>query len=422
MRKLLLTPVMLLAGFYFMAVNAQCGNGRYYNKIFSPQSHTGILYGHATKFDGSETDLKMDIYEPKNDNFAHRPLIILAFGGSFTAGFRQSPDILVLCDEFCRRGYVTCTIDYRLGFEDGNDSDTNQFKALMRGVQDMAAAVRFFYKDVYTSNQYRIDTSQIFVGGVSAGAFMALNMGYGKADTTTNPPPSWVPQALIDVGGIEGHSGNEGYSKKVKGVIDLCGAIADTVWLMPGDPILVGVHGLADSLVTCYYDSAFASGSVESMLFGTGDIENRATHIGLTHSTYLFYGADHAPFVLPSTPYLSPSKEYMDTTIWVVRDFLYQNTVCDSALISGIADPDEDVILSVFPNPSGGDLNIASGHNKELVLDIYGVEGQLIGRKNLLPYSLLTISRNQLGAGIYFIQVSNAETLKPIKTVKAVLY
>ena len=75
---------------------------------------------------------------------------------------------------------------------------------------------------------------------------------------------------------------------KFKGVIDLCGAIADTVWIMPGDPILVGVHGTGDKTVACYFDSIFALTHPESLLFGGGDILNRLDHVSVPHSLYLF--------------------------------------------------------------------------------------------------------------------------------------
>lgn len=270
---------LLICNFLIIDLQAQCGNGRYYDKIFSQTSST-VTFGNAMKFDSTFVDLKMDIYQPSGDMLAHRPLIVLAFPGSFTAGTRLSPDILTLCDNFSRRGYVCASIDYRLGFEDGSDCDTNQFKALMRGVQDMKAAVRYFYKDAQTTNTFRIDTNQIWIGGSSAGAFIALNYAYGKVDTLSRSEPSWARPALDSLGGPEGNSGNPGYSSRVKGVIDLCGGIADTVWIMPGDPLLVGVHGTADGTVSCYFDSVFASTHPESLLFGGGDVKNRLDHIG----------------------------------------------------------------------------------------------------------------------------------------------
>ncbi len=391
--------------FFFSDLQAQCNNGRYYDKIFSQTSST-VTFGNAMKFDSTFVDLKMDIYQPTGDNFAHRPLIVLAFPGSFTAGSRLSPDILTLCDNFSRRGYVCASIDYRLGFENSSDCDTNQFKALMRGVQDMKSAVRFFYKDAQTTNTFRIDTNQIWIGGSSAGAFIALNYAYGKVDTLSRSDPPWARPALDSLGGPEGNSGNPGYSSRVKGVVDLCGAIADTVWIMPGDPLLVGVHGTADGTVSCYFDSVYASTHPESLLFGGGDVKNRLDHIGVNYSLYLFQGADHVPYILP-IPFIPPASKYMDSTIWIVRDFLYQNTVCDTTLISGVGNVADEIPLTLFPNPSDDATVIYSQCENDLIAEVFSVEGKLLARKFVAAKSSATISKQELGAGMYLVRVSD---------------
>lgn len=405
MKKTLLLPVFFL--FVSSLVNAQC-TGRYYDELFSVKSNLNVPFGRNAEFDGDTIDLSMHIYEPDGDNFARRPLIILAFGGSFTAGLKESPDILTLCDRFAKRGYVTSTIDYRLGFENGNDSDTNQFKALMRGIQDMRAAIRFFYKDASTVNDWRIDTTQIFAGGVSAGAFIALNHGYFKDTIFSNPPPDWVQAAFDEVGGVEGFSGNPGYSTKVKGVINLCGALADTLWIQTADPVLVSVHGTADDLVSFTQDT----NSVESLLLGSGLIHQRANNVGLPNSLSPFAGAGHVPFILPSSPFLPPSSLYMDTTINTIRDFLYQHVICDSATVSGIED---NALLQaemvVYPNPSTNTITVYVNQSAEdLLLELYTVTGKqlnsyIIGRNT----GSITVPVQNFGAGIYLLTLKNRE-------------
>lgn len=420
MKKSLLTVTVLVFLFPESISAQQCGNGRYYNKIFSPGTST-VTYGNAMKFDSTFVDLKMDIYQPSGDNFAHRPLIILAFPGSFTAGTRLSPDITQLCDNFVRRGYVCASIDYRLGFEDGSDCDTNQFKALMRAVQDMKGAVRYFYKDAQTTNTFRIDTSQIWIGGSSAGAFIGLNYAYGKLDTLSRSEPAWARPALDSLGGPEGNSGNPGYSTKVKGVIDLCGGIADTVWIMPGDPLLVGVHGTADSTVACYFDSVFASTHPESLLFGGGDIKTRMDNLGSNYSLYLFQGVDHVPYILP-IPFLPPASTYMDSTVSIIRDFLYQNTVCDSTTINGIENLNEEIFVSVFPNPSNDVLNIFSHQDENLTTEIYSVDGKLMHKKFIPAQSSETFSKEELGDGIFLLQIFDSKNPAIRKTGRIIFY
>jgi hypothetical protein len=301
---------------------------------------------------------------------------------------------------------VCASIDYRLGFEGGSDCDTNQFKALMRAVQDMKAAVRYFYKDAQTTNTFRIDTNQIWIGGSSAGAFIGLNYAYGKVDTLSRSEPAWARPALDSLGGPEGNSGNPGYASKVKGVIDLCGGIADTVWMMPGDPILVGVHGTADRTVSCYFDSVYASTHPESLLFGGGDIKNRLSHINLNHSIYLFQGADHVPYILPY-PFIAPASKYMDSTIWIVRDFLFQNTVCDPTTISGVENVEYELPVSVFPNLTDDATFIYSHSNKNLIAEVFSVEGKLLQTKWIAAESFETISKQELGTGMYLVRIAD---------------
>ncbi len=387
---------------------SQClTGGRYYDKLFQVKSNLNIQYGTGLTFNATYQDLYMNVYEPLNDTLTpQRPLIVLAFGGSFTSGFKTSPDIVRLCNEFTQRGYVTCAIDYRLGFENGNDSDTNQFKALIRGVQDMKASVRYFYKDAQTAKTYRVDTNKIFIGGVSAGAFIALNYAYGRLDTLSFPAPGFALPALLSLGGPEGDSGNPGYSSKVSGVINLCGAIADTVWIMPSAPPLCGVHGTNDSLVACQFDSAHAAQTVESRLFGGCDIVHRLQHINTSSSFHIFQGAGHVPFVLPSGPSTPPSSYYMDTTIWVIRDFLYRQ-VCYQAL--AVEAVKEGLSISVYPNPSSDFVNFSSQQNSPLQLEIFGVDGRLMAQNSIEANETITLSKQQIGAGVYIYKLTDVD-------------
>ncbi|HXH18683.1 MAG TPA: T9SS type A sorting domain-containing protein, partial [Chitinophagales bacterium] len=354
-------------------------------------------------------DLRLDIYQPENDTLSGRPLIILAFGGSFTFGFRTSPDIVQLCNEFAARGYVTASIDYRLGFENGNDSDTNQLKALFRGIQDLQAAIRFFYKDRQTDNNFRIDTTQIFIGGTSAGAFISLNHAYYRETIFSNPPPPWVVPALNEIHWFDGNSGNPGYSTKVKGVINLCGALADTLWLQPGDPIIVSVHGTADDLVPYKYDSAQAAVSTEAKLYGSYDIHQRANHIGLANSLKLFSGAGHAPFIFPKdfTPAaLAAVPLYMDTTIGVIRDFLYANIERKDLNTFALNTSGTDGEIDVYPNPAADFMwvEVANLRVQKIQLSLTDILGREIMVSENNTGTKFLLRKSELGAGIFFLQ------------------
>ncbi len=403
------------------AKSQDCGS-RYYESVFTSKRTNNIQYGSNVKFNGDSVDLFMDVYEPENDTLEKRPLIMLAFGGSFTSGVRQSPDIMRLCTEFSQRGFVCVSIDYRLGFEKGSDSDTNQFKAMIRGVQDMKGALRYFYKDAATTDEWRVDTNLIFAGGVSAGAFIGLNMAYGKTNIFSRQIPAWAFDALAEVGGTEGVSGNPGYSWKVKGVINLCGAMTDTIWLQPNDPMLVSVHGTEDDLVPFYYDSVVAATQVEAMLFGSGDIHNRAERIGITNTLKPFYGAGHVPFILPTNNNILSIAKYMDTTIWVIRDFLYDNIFCKNDTASGVANIYGSGRVAIYPNPAQSRLNIAIDDDisNNLLFTLYNYEGRQIMNAELINGNN-TVTINNLIPGIYFAVIRDEHSGNIVRREKLMI-
>jgi len=180
--------------------------GRYYQPIFPNVTVTpGVVYGSAITFSGATQQLLMDIYQPTGDVAAERPVIIFAHQG----GSRNEQYMVDVCTRFARLGYVTASISYRLLYFPFDT--TNVARAAIRGMQDMRAAVRFFRQDAAMANLYRISPSRIVVGGASAGGFMALQVGYLDK---VSEVPSYVNIAAM--GGIEGNSGNPGYSSAVR--------------------------------------------------------------------------------------------------------------------------------------------------------------------------------------------------------------
>ena len=93
----------------FVAAQAfsQCAGGRFQNEIFPgffdgafPSLPSAVVYGSNNNYQGANESLDMYVFEPEGDTMAHRPLVILAFGGSFISGFKESPDVLKLCNAF----------------------------------------------------------------------------------------------------------------------------------------------------------------------------------------------------------------------------------------------------------------------------------------------------------------------------------
>ncbi|TVR81838.1 MAG: T9SS C-terminal target domain-containing protein [Chitinophagaceae bacterium] len=405
MKKSFLTQTFFLClTFIYFQGNAQCPDGRFYDKIFDLKSSfpSEITYGQNVDYQGSSQNLRMRVFEPDNDPAVSRPLIILAHGGSFLTGAKESPDILTLCSEFAQRGYVTATISYRLGAEEVDSS--NMMAAVIRGVHDARAAVRYFYKDARTINEFRIDTNQIFMGGVSAGAFIGLHLGYM---TDTSIIDGFIMDVINDLGGIEGNSGNEGYSSNIKGVINLCGAIGDTSWIKADGPICVSMHGTEDGTVPYGTDMIRVSGNDILVVDGSHSIQQKFNELGIASEFYTFNGADHVPFVNPLPPPLSDGPLYMDTTIKFIRDFLVVHTDCPEVL-SNITENKRFPEISIYPNPVNSILNIEGSSDAPYTLLLHDLMGRVVFSEENISLSY-HLDVSEFKPGYYLLSLKNKE-------------
>ena len=91
-----------------------------------------IQYGSAVNIKGEEESLLLDVFmPPKEDTMKKRPLLIFIHGGGFQNNSKTGSYSSMVCTSFAKRGYVTSTIDYRLGVEksgigsDGKKEKTN---------------------------------------------------------------------------------------------------------------------------------------------------------------------------------------------------------------------------------------------------------------------------------------------------------
>lgn len=116
----------------------------------------------------------LDIYYPKNTkNFA---TIVWFHGGGLTGGSKEIPEALK------NKGFAIIGVNYRL---------SPKVKAV-KCIEDAAAAIAWAFNNIAS---YGGDTSQIFVSGHSAGAYLALMNGLDK---------KWLQKEGIDANKIAG--------------------------------------------------------------------------------------------------------------------------------------------------------------------------------------------------------------------------
>jgi para-nitrobenzyl esterase len=119
--------------------------GRYYQPVFAGVTVTSnVVYGSAATYTGATQQLVMDIYQPTGDTVKQRPLVVFAHQGGFLTGSKTDAYMVNICTRLARLGYVTASIDYRLGFPLtglAQPADTvGVAQATIRGMQDMPCA------------------------------------------------------------------------------------------------------------------------------------------------------------------------------------------------------------------------------------------------------------------------------------------
>ncbi len=422
MKKIYLLAFTAISSVLTLTAQSPCATGRYSADTFtSITTNSGIAYGSNTTVSGGTQVLTMDVYQPAGDTIANRPLIIWAHGGSFIGGSSTDGDVTTLSQRFAKKGFVCVSINYRLGFFPFDS--VNAVKAVLRAVQDMKASIRFFYKDKLTLNAYKIDTNNIFIGGSSAGALTALHTVYLNKSCEINPYVA--PATLASLGGIDGYSGNQCYSSKVKGVINLCGGLGNYGWLEAGDLPFCSMHGTIDGTVN------YSRGKAISLIYldGSRMLKAQANALGISNPFYTWYGQDHVPY--------ASSIPYMDTTVNFVRDYLIsrlgctnpplllQNTPAGTATLTAYTGCTTNIVPScavgiyentngivpfdIFPNPSNSDVTISfENQNTSYKIDVYDLSGKLI-LSNTTTLNYYLINKSTLNSGVYFIKITNHE-------------
>lgn len=351
-----LLSTILISNLLTAQVVIDCNSNRYDEEVFQNVITTSnVTFGANTNNQGTNVTLKLDIYEPDGDTAAFRPLIVWVHGGSFVGGSKLDNDVVTLSQQFAKRGYVCVSIDYRLGISFPYNQ-ANATDAVFRGVQDMKAAVRFFRQDAATTNTYRIDPNMIFGGGSSAGAFCALHLAYLDQ-------PSELPASIdtIAMGGMEGNSGNPGYPSNINAVLNLCGAVGDTAWMLPGDEPVCSMHGTNDNVVPYSTAMLYLLQIFPIMVVnGSYSVNEKAMLTGIDQSMYTYYGAPHVPY--------AGNASYMDTTVRFVSNFLYRYLGCTPRDPNPVANTWNTVsvnelaqngsLLNVYPNPATTEFNV----------------------------------------------------------------
>lgn len=226
----------------------------------------------------------MDVYEPEGDEETARPLVLVFHTGNFlpqyangsALGTRKDSAVVELCERFARMGYVTASVDYRLGWNPlAGTQEERTFQlinAAYRGVQDARTAVRYFRMNAAEmDNTYGIDPEKVAMFGDGTGGYITLASAaiadYNDIILDNEGSPievfwydpgdgSSIPMVIESVNGDpeakqDGYTPDSlqlcighypEYSSEFNFQMNMGGALGSDKWLDAGDPAMVSFH------------------------------------------------------------------------------------------------------------------------------------------------------------------------------------
>lgn len=272
---------------------------RYLDRGFDVGNSNSVAYAR------DQSNHRLDYWYPQDDSLTSRPLVLLAMGG----GWRHlSADNMkpALATYLAGRGYSVAVMGYRVATDGAIDDFNDLSERIVDAMHDINAAVRYF-KEHHDS--YGIDTTQIFVGGWSAGAMTSLFTGYLDPEDEMSPLWDHFNEYMELNGGIEGNQGNEGHtSRDIKGIISIAGAVGFN-YFDEGEPSLLLLHGTNDGLVQI--DSNYSQ-DYDFWSYGSLGMIQFTDRANLDETSFIIEGGNHS--------------DPMNNEYFVVyRDWLYEH-------------------------------------------------------------------------------------------------
>lgn len=400
-------PAMLLAAFScaFAPFSASAQNGcdgeRYrYNSAFPEISVSyDVPYGSNVNALGLTEELVVDIYTPDGDMATDRALVVVAHGGFFLGGANDGEDVVSICEDLARMGYVVASMSYRLGVDNLFDLETSMVEAVWRGVHDSRAAVRYFRKTVEEDgNPYGIDPNRILLGGVSAGGFIALHHAYVDEDAEI---PEQIDATAPGLGGgLEGESGNPGYSSEVMGIFNIAGAIRTADWLSPGDIPVVSVHGTADNTVPYGTGMITLTAIPIIEVDGSSVVHAAAEAVGIENCLHTLEGLDHVAHIGNPDAYDATISAIAGSMSgWLCDDWTMTCETYDYT--SDIPDFAALASWTLYPNPMASGQEIRwQGLSGVQTLQVADASGRQVMQQSVNGRSSAMLP---LPAGAYFV-------------------
>lgn len=419
-----------------------------------------VVYGQATGYCGQNQNLQLDIYRPAGDGNPLRPAIVLIHGGAFLNGDKGSYDMAAAATAFAARGYLAVSINYRLGFhksvfhtpgaqgcalvgglagvQNAQCLYAEQLeveRALYRAVQDARGAIRFVKSQIDS-----VDAANVFIGGGSAGGFVAMAAAYMDEEET--PPAAQAQNPVSAIPLIYGACHTAGCSAErpflgapqgnlylgqadasVKGVLNIFGALFDPSWIDAGEPALYAFHQDNDLVVPCGSGRPFRS-LVQRCLNNAACTAMPNTWPEAFGSCHLQAYLDTLPNApahafqiedcpLPAFPCNSSCHEVTQAGIEQIVQGAAEFWGC---AITGQKEPETEPAIKAFPNPAGRELTLqAANPGQQVEAELFSLDGRRL--RHVEFQRELKLNLSAFPPGVYLLRWSAGSQVSTQKVV-----
>lgn len=398
------TKIVLLGGLIILSgilsnVSAQhlaCDGVRYIDNCFNDIRYDkNIVYSSNYTLLNELVDLKMDVYYSPTDTISKRALMILLYGGGYLLGVAGKEFSREFALHLARKGYIVAAMDYRLIDIPMGDTLVMHHNCI-KTVVDTKAAIRFFIDDARNENTFRIDTTNIFLAGISAGTWTVNLLAYLHED---DPIPEHIMEYIQQEDTFYDLSNDVTFNKSwIKGVLCLSGAIFYSGWLSEDDPPIYIVHETGDPLVPCTYGTC-PSFDFPFYMHGGCDIKHEADEVGLYNDSF---------FIQQSTHY---EYSFSSALLSGITHF-FQGLICENQTNS-IENQNRINTLQIKPNPAKNELTLTS--DNIISIRIYNSFGILVYQGLINGESRIDISGYE--PGVYYIRYGKSNNCQKLVVI-----
>lgn len=346
-----------------------------------------IPYREAPGLSGRLQKLSLDVFLPNETPGKYlRPLIIFVHGGGFIGGRKDG--MHGLCKDFSKMGYVTASIDYRL-LDSLFINDELYIRGVMLAAEDVLYSMKFFQNHAEGVNDFLIDTNQIYLAGVSAGAILVQHINFIDS----------IQQVIShDIDKIKSRHHLLG-ELKPKACVAYSGALLSTAIIDEDDGPIISFHEIEDPVVPCERSKG------RNPLFNQNISGSCAIHQKLSqfdsfrHEFYTFSNGKHLDYL----------KEEKPVVLKKTATFL-KNQLCEQQNLNSTF----DLMIQYGTNSFEQNyiIHMECNEDDELRFELSNTCGISVLNQRYRNFQNVRFSSAHLPSGIYYGKVNNSKTIE----------